>query len=81
MIANLISNYRQALAYLDTCGPFNEEKLREANRIAGNPNPEEDIQRLVRLAPMTFDGMEGVRIKMRDSFEQGIKLLETLGAC
>jgi hypothetical protein len=76
--------YRKALTYLDSCGPFNEEKLREANRIAGDTLTEADIQRFVRTAPLIMasggkkGGMESVREELRKSLVEGIEVFGSL---
>jgi hypothetical protein len=78
------NNYRKAVKYLDSCGPFNEEKLREANRIAGNPLTEDDVHRFVQTAPSMLStggkrgGMEGVRDEMRKSLTEGIAVFGSL---
>jgi hypothetical protein len=78
--------YNKALAYLDHCGPFDEEKLRKANNIAGTPLTEADIQKLIRTAPLMLTyggksgGMEGVKEELRKSLQEGLDIFSSLGA-
>ena len=84
--AQLAKHYRQAIAYLDRCGEFNEQKLREVNRIAGGQLREGDIQDFVRKAPLMMSfggqrgGMEGVREELRKTYMEGIAVFGSLAA-
>ena len=77
--------YRKALAYLDSCGSFTEEKLRKANQLAGDPLTQADIQHLVRSASQMIStdgkrgGMEGAKDELRASLEEGIAVFGSLG--
>ena len=79
------NSYRQALDYLDGCPNFNESQLREANRIAGSPLMEEDIQRFLRTAgdilPNSRNpgGMAFVKEELRKSLAEGIEVFGSLG--
>lgn len=83
--SQLAKKYRQALAYLDSCGEFNEQKLREVNHIAGGQLTEADIQDFLQKAPliMSYDGqsggMEGVREELRKSYMEGVVVFGSLG--
>lgn len=83
-LSQIAKNYQRALAYLDRCGPFDEAKLRETNRIAGGQLTEADIQRFLRSAPMMLPvngkggGMEAVKEEMRKSLAEGIKVFGSL---
>jgi hypothetical protein len=78
-------SYRRALEYLDRCAHFGESQLREANRIAGSPLTEEDIQRFLHTAGDVLPtsrspgGMEFVRQEMRKSLAEGIEVFGSLG--
>jgi hypothetical protein len=83
-LSQIVKKYQRALTFLDRCGPFDEAKLREANRIAGGHLTEDDIQRFVRSAPMMLPtdgkrgGMEGVREELRKSLKEGINVFGSL---
>ena len=75
---SILTQYREGLAYLDSCGPFNEAKFREFNRITGNRFSEADIQTQRRNASMMIDGMEGVRKAVRSSMVEAVSTFEML---
>ena len=78
------NNYRRAVDYLNRCSNFNESNLREANRIAGSPLLEEDVQRFLLTAPDILSdssgpgGMEYVKRELRKTFGEGITVFESL---
>jgi hypothetical protein len=82
---NPVTDYKRALAYLDSCGPFDEQKLREVNRIAGNPLSEREIQTMLSAAvfmmatPTRPGGMESVRAHVRESLVTFIQMTGKLG--
>ena len=76
--AKILEQYREGLAYLDSCGPFDEAKFREFNRIIGNRFSENDIQSQLRNASMMTDGMEGVRAAVRSAVAEAIGTFEQL---
>jgi hypothetical protein len=81
---NPVVDYKRALAYLDTCGLFNEQKLRETNRLSGNVMSESDIQMMLGQAQMIMPkatepgGMESIKATIRDSLETFVQLTDKL---
>ena len=77
----MIASYKQALSYIDTCGPFDERKLREVNRIIGSMMSEQDIQMLLQQAQMIMPtasepgGMEFIRLSVREQIKTYIDLV------
>ena len=82
---NPMTDYRNALSYLDSCGTFDEHKLREANRIAGSMMLESDIQMLLQQAQYiiptatTPGGIEFIRASMRKQLVTFIQPTGPLG--
>ena len=74
----ILDKYRDGLAYLDSCGTFDEAKFREFNRITGNRFSEADIQSQLNNARMMINGMEGVRQSLRSAMAEGISAFEKL---
>ena len=73
MAKETLENYKKALAYLDTCGPLDEAKFREMNRLAGSKFTEPDIQGFLGQAKLVIGGLETMRPSLRDTFQEGIR--------
>ena len=77
-------NYKKAIAYLDSCGGFTLDKLREAHRIAGVNTPESEIQQMwnLRLDLMPSagkpGGAEALREIRREKLTQAIQVFGSL---
>ncbi len=82
---NPVTDYKRALAYLDACGPFDEQKLREMNRIAGNMLSESTIRELLNQARMIMPnatdsgGMEFIKASVREQMVTFIQMTGKLG--
>lgn len=75
---NILEQYRDGLAYLDSCGTFDEVKLREFNRITGNRFTEENIQNYIQSSKNMIKGMEGIKDILRDTMQEGISTFEKI---
>lgn len=77
---NPIQDYKNALVFLNTCGPFDEQKLRETNRCAGGVMSESELQMMVRQAEIIMPtasepgGMEFIRQQIREQLEDFLKI-------
>lgn len=82
---NPVTDYKNALAYLDRCGSFNEQKLREVNRIAGSMLSESDIQMMLGQAQMIMPsanepgGMDYIKSSIREQLVTFINMTGRLG--
>ena len=80
-----LANYKRALAYLDSCGSFDERKLRETNRIAGGLLSESDIRMLIGQAQMIMPtagepgGMEYVKGQVRQNLATLVQMADKMG--
>ncbi len=74
----MLEQYRAGLSYLNRCGPFDEAKFREFNRITGEPFSEADIQTQLRNARGMIMGMEEVKNALHASMAEGIRTFEKL---
>ncbi|MBR5366578.1 MAG: hypothetical protein IK132_10095 [Clostridia bacterium] len=77
---NILQRYRAARAYLDACGKYDEEKLREMNRITGNMFPEAEIQKQLAQSEMLIGGMDEVKRIHYDTLTKAIAAFEKVGA-
>lgn len=69
---NIMERYLKALAYLTGCGPFDETKFREMNRLAGGIFTEEEMQKQIAQANMTIGGMDGLKIILIKTLTEAI---------
>ncbi|MCL2107677.1 MAG: hypothetical protein FWH26_11565 [Oscillospiraceae bacterium] len=74
----ILDRYREALSYLDRCGPFDEAKFREFNRLTGNMFSEADVQNQLRNAQLMIGGMAEVQKILRSNMVEAIGTFETL---
>ena len=80
-----LTNFRRALAYLDSCSSFNEQKLREVNRMAGDLLSESTIQKLISQAQMIMPnaiepgGMDFIKAQIREQLVELIRMGEKFG--
>ena len=74
----ILDQYRAGLSFLDSCGSFDEEKLREFNRITGKRFSEENIRNYVQASKDLITGMEGIRQTLRGSMKEAIGTFEQL---
>ena len=77
---NILERYRAARAYLDTCGPYDEEKLREMNRLSGNMFSEEDIRSQLAKSELMIGGMDALKKVHYDSLTESITAFEKVEA-
>ncbi len=75
---NILEQYRDGLAYLDSCGTFDEVKLREFNCITGNRFSEADMQNYILSSKNMIKGMEGIKDILRDTMQEGISTFEKI---
>ena len=82
---NPLTDYKRALAYLDSCGSFDERKFREANRIAGGLLSESDIQMMLAQSQMIMPsagepgGMDFIKAQVRENLETLIQMAGKMG--
>ena len=74
----ILDRYREALAYLDNCGTFNETKFREFNRITNNQFSEAEIVNQLRNAQFMMGGMEDLKNVLRSTMIEAISTFEKL---
>lgn len=72
----ILTQYREGLRYLDSCGIFDETKLREFNRIIGNRFSEAEIQTQLANAQMMVGGMNALKELLHNSTLEGINAFE-----
>ncbi len=75
---NILVEYRMGLHYLENCGTFDEEKLREFNSITGNRLSGTDLEVQLKGAEMMINGMEEVRRILCSNVIETIATLEQL---
>ena len=71
----ILDKYREGLAYLNSCGPFDESKFREFNRLTGNRFSEQDQQIRAMIA---LGGTEELRSTLRSTMTEAIAAFEKL---
>jgi serine/threonine-protein kinase len=71
---DIVRNYRNAIAYMDSVSRLTYESLREAVRLAGNPVPESELRQQWETAKMTLQGTESLREVYREVWEKGIEI-------
>jgi hypothetical protein len=82
---NPLTDYKRALAYLDSCGPFDERKFREANRIAGGLLSESDVQMMLAQSQMIMPsagrpgGMDFIKAQVRENLATLIQMAGRMG--
>ena len=74
--ASILEKYREGLSYLDGSGAFDEDKLREFNRITGNMLSNDDIENYLESAKLMIRGMEEVKQILRSTMVEGISVFE-----
>jgi len=71
--------YREGLTYLDHCGPLDEAKFSELNRITGGMLSESQIRNFIVQSTMMLGGMDAVKNTLRETLKKGITTFESLG--
>jgi len=74
----ILDRYRASLRYLDSCGPFDEAKLREFNRISGDMLSEADLQKQLASSQLILGGMEQIRKLLRQNVAEAIGAFEQI---
>lgn len=77
--------YREGLTYLDRCGPLDEAKFSELNRITGGMFSESQIRNFIAQSAMMLPserdhgGMDAVKNLIRETLKEGVTMFESLG--
>ena len=77
--------YREGLMYLDRCGPLDEAKLSEFNRMIGGMFSESEIRNFIAQSAMILPsersqgGTDAVKNGLRETLKEGITTFESLG--